>query len=177
MVYSIEPAYSIKNELTRIIIKAGTEPINKWFFTDGAFSPEFQLENIANTWNHENFAVICNNEILGYFEAGWNKPLNIITTFRLIVFNKKKSFIVAKAFFQYLDYLFIARGANSINWTVALKNTHALKIYTKFIKKNCGHIVGDRHFGQMAYDGEVSDIRLFELTKTEYLMWRKHHSL
>lgn len=173
MSYSIEPAYTVKNELARIIIKAGTEPINKWFFTDGAFSPEFQLENMVNTWSHENFVVISNKEILGYFEAGWNKSLNVITTFRLILFDKKKSLTVAKAFFQYLDYLFICRGANAFNWTVALKNHHALRVYEKFIAKKCGHIVGERHNGQMAYDGEISDIRLFEITRKEYLNYKE----
>ena len=88
MSYSIEPAYLVQNELTRLIMKAGTEPVNKWFFTDGAFSPDSQLERAPNTWMHENFVVIEDKEILAYFEAFWSKPLNIITSFRFIVFNK-----------------------------------------------------------------------------------------
>ena len=82
MAYSIEPAYLVQNELTRLIIKAGTDPVNKWFFTDGAFTPDSQLERTPNTWMHENFVVIENKQVLAYFEAFWNKPLNIITSFR-----------------------------------------------------------------------------------------------
>ena len=43
-------------------MKAGTDPVNKWFFTDGAFTPDSQLERIPNTWMHENFVVIENKE-------------------------------------------------------------------------------------------------------------------
>ena len=37
MKYSLEPAYLFYNDLVRLIIKAGNDPINKWFFTDGDF--------------------------------------------------------------------------------------------------------------------------------------------
>lgn len=58
MSYSIEPAYTVYNELCRLILKAGTDPINKWFFYDGSFIPEYQLERIPNTSNKENYVVI-----------------------------------------------------------------------------------------------------------------------
>ena len=38
MSYSLEPAYLVQNDLTRLIIDAGKNPINKWFFADGCFS-------------------------------------------------------------------------------------------------------------------------------------------
>ena len=78
-----------------------------------------------------------------------------------------------KAVFQFLDYLFIARGAKAINWIVAEKNYKARNTYEKFIKKYFGHIIGKRHFGQKAYDGELSDILLFEVLQTEYFAWKK----
>ena len=49
MSYSIEPSFTVHNELARLIIKAGTEPENKWFFTDGAFACDVQLERNPNT--------------------------------------------------------------------------------------------------------------------------------
>lgn len=67
MKYTIEPAYLVRNELVRLILQAGNDPINKWFFTDGAFSPDSQIEHTPNTWQHENFVVIANNQILAYF--------------------------------------------------------------------------------------------------------------
>lgn len=172
MAYSIEPAYLVQNELTRLIIKAGTDPVNKWFFTDGAFSPDSQLERTPNTWMHENFVVIENKEILAYMEAYWSKPLNIISSFRLIFFNKTKTFIITKAIFQYFEYLFISRGCKVINWTVAEKNYHAHRLYEKFIKNYFGHYAGKRHNAQMAYNGEISDIYLYEITLEEYIEWK-----
>ncbi len=173
MSYSIEPSFSVHNELARLIIKAGTSIENKWFFTDGAFSTEVQLERSPNTWLHENFVVICDKQIIAYFEAAWGKPLNIISGFRLLLFDKSKSISATTAFFQYLDYLFVSRGLLSFNWLVADKNIHAFNLYEKFINRYCGHRVGKRHYGQMAYDGEISDIYLYEITKEEYFEWRE----
>ena len=172
MAYSIEPAYLVQNELTRLIIKAGTDPVNKWFFTDGAFTPDSQLERTPNTWMHENFVVIENKQVLAYFEAFWNKPLNIITSFRMIFFEKDKANTIVKALFQYFEYLFISRGCKAFNWIVAGKNYHAHRIYEKFIKKYFGHKVGMRHNGQMAYNGEISDVYLYEITQEEYMKWK-----
>lgn len=172
MSYSLEPAYTVRNELIRLIMKAGTNPVNKWFFTDGAFISDVQLEYNANTWTSENFVVICDKSIVAYFEAPWKRPLNIITGFRFILFDEKKAINVTKAFFKYLDYLFVVRGCNSFNWMVAEKNKHAYRLYEKFIKKYYGHKVGKRHYGQQGYDGEVSDVILYEITKEEYFEWK-----
>ena len=98
MAYSLEHAYYVQHELSRLIIKSGTNPANKCFFTDGAFVANSQLERTANTWNHDDFVVICEKEILAYFEATWNKSLNIITSFRLIIFNSQKARTATKAF-------------------------------------------------------------------------------
>ena len=170
MNYSIEPAFSVKSELTRLIIKAGTEIENKWFFTDGAFTLDTRFE--ANTWLNENFVVIYEKKIIAYFEAPWSKPLNIINGFRFILFDKTKSYVATRAFFEYLDYLFVTRGVKSIFWIVAEKNIHAYKLYEKFVQKYCGHQIGKKHYGQMGYDGEISDVYMYELTKEEYFIWK-----
>lgn len=73
MAYSLEHAYYVQHELSRLIIKSGTNPANKCFFTDGAFVANSQLERTANTWNHDDFVVICEKEILAYFEATLGK--------------------------------------------------------------------------------------------------------
>jgi hypothetical protein len=172
MGYSIEPSYAVSAELTRLLIKAGADPENQWFFSDGAFTPETMIERVPNTWLHENFAVVSGKEVAAYFEGTWNRPLDIITSFRLIVFNKSKSYTAACAFFEYLDYLFCARGCNAFNWIVAEKNRHAYRVYEKLLRDFCGHHAGKRHCGQKSYAGEVSDIILYEITREEYFTWK-----
>lgn len=172
MSYSLENAYSVKFELERQIIKASTNIENEWFFADGAFTAESTLETSPNTWLHENFVVISDREIIAYFEATWTRPVDIISGFRLVLFNKSKSLIATKAFFEYLNYLFEIRGCNAFNWIVAEKNTHAFLLYEKFIKKYCGHKVGKRHYGQKSYSGKISDVILYEITKEEYFKWK-----
>ncbi len=174
--YKIEPAYLYHNELVQIIMKAGNDPINKWFFTDGSFSPDSQLEYVPNTWQHENFVVIENNCILAYFESFWSKPLDIITSLRVIFFDKNNPAVMC-ALFDYFDYLFVIRGCKALNWFVAEKNFHAHRVYEKAIKRYFGHKVGIRHHGQMAYNGEISDVILYEVTQEEYFEWKSKKNL
>jgi hypothetical protein len=110
MSYSLEPASAVRIELQRKIIAAGADKENQYFFFDGAFSSDITLENALNTWIHENFVVISDRDIIAYFEATWTGPVDIISGFRLILFDKKKSIIMVKAFLKYIDYLFILRG-------------------------------------------------------------------
>jgi hypothetical protein len=172
MSYSIEPAYKVGDELIRLIIKAGTDPVNQWFFSDGAFPAADMVERLPNTWFHDDFVVIAGKEIIALFSATWDRPLQIVTGFRLLFFNKLKQYTATKAFFQYLDYLFVARGCCVFNWTVAIKNQHAMRQYDRFIEKICGHLIGIKTRGQMGYTGEISDIKLYEITKEEYFNWK-----
>lgn len=101
--------------------------------------------------------------------------MDIIAGFRFILFEKDKTIILGKAFFEYLDYLFVKRGCNAFNWIVAEKNEHAYRLYEKFTKNYMGHKIGKRHFGQKSYSGIVSDIYLYEITKDEYFEWKKEN--
>lgn len=64
-------------------MKSGTKKENKWFFNNGSFLPEEQIERIPNTWNNDNYVVVCDTKIVAYFEATWNKVLNVVVCFRL----------------------------------------------------------------------------------------------
>lgn len=173
MNYTIEPAYLYQNELTRLLMNASFSPENRWFFADGCFSADAEIERSPNTWLHENFVVIHRDEIIAYFDANWSKPLTIISNFRMIIFNRRKGFVVAKAIFDYFDYVFVSRGCKAFNWFVAEKNTHAKRVYEKFTSHYFGKVVGKRHHGQMAYNGEISDIILYEVTADDYFMWKQ----
>ena len=168
-----EPSFltSAGARLTVIFLVGTVLPL--FFMAERTLSFASEIEKSPNTWLHENFVVIKDREIIAYFEANWCKPLNIISNFRLIIFNKKKGFIVTRAIFDYFEYLFVARGCKAFNWFVATKNLHARRVYEKFVKKYFGHLVGKRHCGQMAYNGEVSDIYLYEVTCEEYFEWKE----
>jgi RimJ/RimL family protein N-acetyltransferase len=174
MFFSLEPAAPFAQQLNHLLIKATFDVSNEWFFFDGAHSGANSLEqNLSNTWLHENLvAVNANKEIFGYFEGQWQRPIDIISGFRTINFNPKLSGMFIRALFAYLDYLFVNRGCQVFNWTVAHQNEHALKQYEKFIRYHCGHKVGIRHYAQKSYTGKVSDINLYEITRAEYFDWK-----
>jgi hypothetical protein len=90
----------------------------------------------------------------------------------MIHFGARYSRIAVKAFFTYLDYLFVNRGCQVFNWTVALQNEHALEQYQRFITNYCGHKVGTRRHAQKSYTGKISDINLYEITRGEYFDWK-----
>lgn len=174
MSFKIEPAYVVYNELIQKIMFASLEEKNKWFFSDGAFTPENIITPTLNNWINEEFAFLDNNEIVAFISARWVRPLDVIHSVRLIVFNEKKFRILVKGVFWFFDYLFTKRGCNAVNWVVALKNIHAYTIYEKFITNYFGHRIGIKHYGQKSYSGEISDIILYEVTKEEYLLWKKN---
>lgn len=171
----LQPASLHTQELIKKIRMASFEIENEWFFVDGSFTSANLEHTDCNTWFHENFVVIYHGNIIGYFEGTWNRPLDIIITFRMISFEKKKSYLFILGLFEYLYYLFECRGCEVFNWTVAIQNTPALKLYEKLISKYCGHKIGIRTHAQKSYSGKVSDIYLFELTKDEYFNWKSTH--
>lgn len=177
MSYKLEPAFAVAPGLSRKLVLAGMDLENQWFFSDGSFSENGIIEHHPNTWINENFVVLDEEGIIAYFCAQWSRPLDTITGFRLILFEKNKSRMATKAFFEYLDYLFTKRGCNAFNWCVAEKNEHAYKLYEKFVNKYMGHKIGKRHFGQKSYTGVVSDIYLYEITKDEYFAWKNKKQL
>jgi hypothetical protein len=73
---------------------------------------------------------------------------------------------------HFAPQLFVNRGCQAFNWTVALQNEHALKQYERFIQDYAGHKVGIRHHAQKSYAGKISDINLYELTHDEYFDWK-----
>lgn len=173
MSYSIEPSFLFCNELTRLIVKAGTKVENQWFFVDGAFSSTVAVESKGfDSWNRENFVVVCEKKIIAYFEGVWERPLDIIMGVRVILFEKEYSLTMGRALLDYLNYLFVDRGCMVFNWSVAIKNKRAYEIYEKFTKRHCGHRVGIRSHAQKGYSGEISDIVLYEITREEFFHWK-----
>ena len=172
MSYKLEPAFAVAPGLSRKLVLAGKDLENQWFFTDGAFTELGIIDHQPNTWLNENFVVLDHEGIIAYFCATWSRPLDIISGFRFILFEKEKARIGVKAFFEYLEYLFVKRGCKAFNWIVAEKNLHAYNLYEKFIKKYMGHKIGKRHFGQKSYAGIISDVYLYEITKDEYFGWK-----
>jgi len=173
MEFTLVPAAYVAQELSRKVTAATFDIENEWFFFDGAFNVSMNIETSVNTWLHENFVVVCDKEIIAYFEGHWDRPLDIISGFRCINFSKKHSKVFVETILQYIDYLFTNRGCKAINWIVALQNEHAMKQYDRFVKSYCGRRVGMRHHAQKSYTGKISDVCLYEITQEEYLEYKR----
>lgn len=173
MTFTLEPAAPFAQQLNQLIMKAAFDSVNEWFFFDGAYSGPNSLEQgLSNTWLHENFVAInSERQIFAYFEGQWQRPVDVINGYRMIHFSDA-GYMMVRAFFMYLDYLFENRSCMAFNWTVAHKNEHAMKQYERFVRDFCGHRVGIRHHGQKSYTGKISNITLCEVTRDEYFEWK-----
>lgn len=174
--FSLEPANAVAKELLRVLTKESVKEENQWFFLEGSFSRFNTVISGFDSWQYEPFVVIEDKKIVAYFEAEWARPLNIIVNFRFLLIEKNKTISATKAFFIYLDYLFSSRGCDVFNWTVAIENQHAYKLYDRFILNNCGHKVGGRTRNLISYSGKISDSVLYEITKEEYFYWKNNPS-
>jgi hypothetical protein len=174
MTFTLEPAAAYAQQLNYLIMKATFEPANEWFFYDGAHSGANVLEqNMSNTWLHECFVAVSEKqELFAYFEGQWQRPMDIINGFRTINFKPDAAGMFIRALFAYFDYIFVNRGCQVFNWTVAFQNEYALRQYERFINQHCGHRVGTRHYAQKSYTGKTSDINLYEITREEYFDWK-----
>ena len=175
MNFTLEPAAAYAPQLNYLIMRATLDIANEWFFYDGAHNGANTLElNMSNTWLYENVVAISDdNELFAYLEGQWLRPMDIISGFRMIHFDSRHPLLMAKAFFGYLDYLFVNRGCRVFYWMVALQNESALVQYERFVRDYCGHKVGIRHHAQKSYTGKISDINLYELTADEYFEWKE----
>lgn len=167
--YSIEPAFLFATELTRLIVKAGTDPRNEWFFYNGAFESNTLEINSFNSMERENFVVVCEKKVIAYFEGYWKRPVDIIEGLRIILFDKTKSMECWNALFDYFTYLFEMRGCNAVSWMVSIENSHVYRIYEIMISRGYCHKIGIKHHCIKSYTGKISDGVLYEMTKEEYL--------
>jgi len=172
MHFELIPAAYMEQELVQKLTAASSDIENEWFFFDGTFQVSSNIGLSVNSWLHENFVVVCNNEIIAYFEGYWERPRDVINSFRCINFSKNHSILATKALFKYFDYLFVNRGCKVLNWVVALQNKHAIKQYDRFINHYCGHCVGILHHSQKSYTGKISDSCLYAITQEEYFQWK-----
>lgn len=166
--FKIVPAFSYHSQLSELLVLAGANPENQWFFGDGAFTAENSLERSPNTWLHENFVVIYDGKIICYLEGLWSRPLDIISNFRTIVFDPKYGYIAFKAWIRYMDYLFSARGCFVVNWIVAERNKHAVRLYEKLESWYGARCTGWRSRGIKGYAGDYSDVLLYELRRDDW---------
>jgi hypothetical protein len=174
MTFTLEPAAPFAQQLNLLIVKATLDPANEWFFGDGAHNGANTLEQgMSNTWLHENFVALNEKrEIFAYFDGPWMRPMDIISGFRTIHFGEQYSRMAVKAFYTYLDYLFVNRGCMALNWTAAHQNEHAIEQYERFVRDYCGRKVGIRRHAQKSYTGKISDITLYEITREDYFDWK-----
>ena len=170
MALSLQPAYLFWPKLARLLFKASVNLENKWFFIESGFNLQ-SLDRIGNFSLSENFVVMDDDKIVAYIEGFWKSSLKVLEHFRFILFDKSYSMNFMSILFKYIDYLFLTRGCDVFNWSVAKKNVHALKLYNTITKCCGGRQIGQYTRILRSYDGEISDSILFELTKEDYLRY------
>lgn len=161
----IKEAKLYENELQKLYVNIWNDPKYKyyisWFGTQN-------LEIPNNTYGSRNFAIIDNDDIIGYIAYDFKILRNIsyATNFRIISF--KQNLVFGFDLIKIIDDIFCKYNLDKIEFHCC-KNNPISKHYIKFINRYGGRYWTGFTNTYMLIDGELTDNLCFELYKEDYL--------
>ena len=172
MAYSIEPSYVLADGICKELANASTKINNKWYFSGTGFNAS-NIDRNGDFSATENFAIVSDKKIIAYIESRWLRSLKVLVDFNIILFDDSKKISFVDAVLSYFEYVFISRGCDVITFDVADKNVPLVNLCSKFSSKYFGHKCGIKTRNIKSINDEVSNAILYEITKEEYLEWKK----
>ena len=160
----LEPAILYKDRLKEKFAKEITKPKNKYANFGDYYSYELEID--TNEWDRlQRVSVNSKGDIVGYLKAEIDRNSLNISGMHIINFDQK-NIIFSKDLKRFFDLIF-ERGINKINFGVIVGNP-AEKMYDKFISKYNGRIVGIKTKEIKLIDGELYDLKLYEIMREDY---------
>lgn len=158
----IMPAQLYKEELNLLYLNTWYDEKYKyyryWIGTE-----ELNIPN--DNYNSHHFAIIENDEIIGYIKYNVNYITKCVNGFGIISFKPNKTF--GKDLLQIIDDIFNKYNMNKIEFHCANGNP-IKKHYYKFIEKFGGRVVGVLKESVTLEDNTIDDEIIFELFKRDY---------
>lgn len=163
----IKPAQLYTEELKRLYCETWYDP--KYMYYRGwTGSQDLQIPD--NCYDSHAFAILDNNEVIGYITYAVNFITKVADRFGIISF--KPSIIFGIDLMKIIDDIFIKYKMNKIEFC-CISGNPVLKHYYRFIEKFGGREVGVYKQSVMLTDGELHDEILFELFAKDYLFCKK----
>ena len=167
----IKPAQLYAEELKRLYCETWYD--SKYMYYRSYVGTE-DLHLPDNNYEHHTFAILENNEVIGYVTYKINWAARVVYNFGIISF--KQSLVFGKDLLKIIDDIFIKYNMNKIEFW-AYQDNPAIKHYYKFINKFGGREVGILKQTCMLMDGKLHDSVMFELFLKDYLFYKKFPKL
>jgi len=132
----------------------------------------YNTDIATDSWNQmQMVSVSPNDDVIGYLACKCDRSANIAYGVAAINYGDI-NLTFSIDFFKFLDSLFTLHHFNKIEWEVVIGNP-AEKMYDKIIKKYNGRIIGVKHESTKLIDGQLYDMKEYELFARDYLKVHK----
>lgn len=166
----IKPAQLYAEELKRLYCETWYNP-KYMYYQSYVGTEEFHLPD--NNYERHSFAILDNNEVIGYISYRLNWASKVAYNFGIISF--KSSLVFGKDLMQIIDDIFVKYKMNKMEF-YAFSDNPAIKHYYRFINKFGGREVGIIKQTSMLMDGKLHDSVMFELFRDDYIKNNYHSS-
>lgn len=159
----IKPAQLYAEELKRLYCETWYD--SKYMYYHSYVGTE-DLHLPDNNYERHAFAILDNNEIIGYISYRLNWAAKVTYNFGIISF--KQSLVFGKDLMKIIDDIFMKYKMNKMEF-YAFSDNPVIKHYYKFIDKFGGREVGILKQTNLLMDGKLHDSVMFELFRDDYL--------
>ncbi|EHI98021.1 hypothetical protein CDLVIII_1322 [Clostridium sp. DL-VIII] len=136
-------------------------------FYSGCSYRSFDIEILKDDWNViQRVSVNSEGKIIGFMSAEINRDSKNIDRFGIMNFTKNPNAVFAKDLIKFLRELKHSYNANKFEFA-AYVGSEAEKMYTKFISKYGGNVIGRKRRSQKLADGEYYDTTIFEIMRED----------
>ena len=155
----LEMAINHKNALQQKLANTVMQP-EKFYLSVNGYT-DYSLDLKEDTWSNIQLVSVCNNDVLGYFDAQVNRTPRYIRQLAVINFDNKL-FTFGKDFGAFMELLIYQYKFDKICFSVAVGNP-AEKMYDKEVNKLNGQIVGVFKNHYQTPDGKIHDCKWYEI--------------
>ena len=163
----IKPAQLYTEELKRLYCETWYDPKYIYYHSDIG-TQELQFSD--NNYERHSFAILENNEVVGYISYRLNWAAKVTYNFGIISF--KQSLVFGKDLMKIIDDIFMKYKMNKMEF-FAFSDNPVIKHYYNFINRFGGREVGILKESVLLMDGKLHDSVMFELFAKDYLFYKK----
>lgn len=161
----LEYAAQYKDEISSLWQKTLLDPYYKYFHT-GSFC-NYELKIDSDNWSNLEFVSVSGDKLNGYLSANIDRDTRNVRSVAILKF-EKDSFTFSKDMYNFLQNLFLERNFKKISFDVVIGNPIE-KMYDRFIERYGGRIVGIKKNDIHLMDGQLYNLKLYEIEKEAFL--------
>lgn len=160
----LRPAYNYSNELKKLFAESITGHKFKYYQLTNYAVFELKIEN--DEWSRIQKVSICDGEILGFLEASIDREVFGVSSLSAINFHNQ-NYIFSRDLYDFIIEMFDLYRFRSVRWTAITMNP-AVEMYDRIVKNLGGRVVGIEHKAAMLRDGNLYDLKLYEILQEDY---------